>query len=58
MVANDYFTCSVNKVYSLLDEVGSLDDRWSKVCSGLRTLSTQTACTNLVARWQACQHHG
>lgn len=58
MVTSDYFTCSVNKVYSLLDEMGSLDDRWSKVCSGLRTLSTQATCTNLVARWQACQHHG
>ena len=55
---HDCLTCSVNKVYTLLDEVGALDDRWSKVCSGLRALSTQVACTDLVARWQACQDHG
>ena len=57
-VTFDPSLCSVNKLYAMLDELGSLDDSWREVCSNLRALSTQTACTDINTRWLGCQSQG
>ena len=54
----DPFLCSVNQLYAELDELGSLDDSWREVCSNLRALSTQTACTDISTRWLGCRNQG
>ena len=40
------FVCSVNKVYSLLDEFGSLNGTLDMFCSTVHALTEQATCVN------------